>query len=313
MLFTPVIAPDLFNRWDAIHRLLLNALKIRLNSDPDAELESALAASFVRLLEDQHSRDDFKACVMTLPSQAVVEGAIKPADPVAIYWARYALQGQLAKELGNHLHDRLQQAERLAQASSGRALLNRMLDWALAGDLPDSAQMALRQSQDQNMTLSSGAVQALNKTNRPERKQALAAFESRWSDAPLVLEKWFAAEASAPYGGTIERLEQLMTHPQFDIKNPNKLRSVLGVFAAGNPVQFHKEDGSGYHYMAEKLAWLDTQNPQIAARMALSLSRFAAFGATRQSQMKAALEALLKNNLSADLSEVVTKALQDVC
>ncbi len=304
---------DLFNRWDAIHRLLLNALKTRLHTDPDAELESALAASFVRLLEDQHSRDDFKACVMTLPSQAVVEGAIKPADPVAIYWARYALQGQLAKGLGNHLHDRLQQAERLAQDSSGRALLNRMLDWALAGDVPDSVQMALRQSQDKNMTLSSGAVQALNKTNRAERKQALAAFEQRWSDAPLVLEKWFAAEASAPYDGTIERLEQLMTHPQFDIKNPNKLRSVLGVFAAGNPVQFHKEDGSGYHYMAEKLAWLDTQNPQIAARMALSLSRFAAFGATRQSQMKAALEALLKNNLSADLSEVVTKALQDAC
>ena len=100
-----------------------------------------------------------------------------------------------------------------------------------------------------------------------------------------------------------------MQHPQFDVKNPNKLRSVLGVFAAGNPVQFHKEDGSGYFYMADKLAWLDKQNPQIAARMALSLSRFAAFGPARQSLMKSALKSLSQHDLSPDLSEVVSKAL----
>ena len=305
---------DLFNRWDAIHRLLLKALKHRLEpaqngQGPDGALEEALTNAFARLLEDSQSRDDFKACVMTLPSQAVVEGAVKPADPVAIYWARYGLQGQLAKGLGSLLGERLGVLSKSADTPATRTLLNRILDWSLAGDLPDSADIALHQSQSQNMTLSSGAVQALNKTNLPERSAALASFEQRWADAPLVLEKWFAAEASAPHAGVIAHLEELMQHPQFDVKNPNKLRSVLGVFAAGNPVQFHKEDGSGYFYMADKLAWLDKQNPQIAARMALSLSRFAAFGPARQSLMKSALKSLSQHDLSPDLSEVVSKAL----
>ena len=100
-----------------------------------------------------------------------------------------------------------------------------------------------------------------------------------------------------------------MEHRQFDVKNPNKIRSVLGVFAAANPRQFHKDDGSGYQFIASQLAILDKRNPQIAARLGLTLTRFQHYAPARQALMQDALTVLSKNTLSADLSEVVNKAV----
>ena len=100
------------------------------------------------------------------------------------------------------------------------------------------------------------------------------------------MEKWLGLEASAPFAGTIEHLQKLMCDPVFDPDNPNKLRSVLGAFATANPVQFHKEDGGGYKFIAEHIAEMDSRNPQLAARLALVLTRFAHIETNRRSLMQ---------------------------
>ena len=124
------------------------------------------------------------------------------------------------------------------------------------------------------------------------------------------MEKWLMLSATSATHGTIDNVRALMQDPVFDASNPNKLRSVWGAFAAANSAYFHKEDGSGYRFIAEELVTLDKRNPQIAARMGLALTRFANYGPARQKQMREALDFLAGHSLSRDLDEVVSKALK---
>ena len=190
-----------------------------------------------------------------------------------------------------------------------RHFQNSLLRWAVAARLDEADNHALIQSQDELMSLSQGGLMALNMVESSARETALQAFHDKWQNDSLVMEKWFAMNASAPYHGTIEAVKSLMAHPAFDAANPNKLRSVLGSFTAANPTQFHKEDGSGYHFMAEQLAMLDQKNPQIAARMALGLTRLSSYDDARQKRMLSALRDLNDKAQSRDLKEVVGKAL----
>ena len=161
----------------------------------------------------------------------------------------------------------------------------------------------------ENMTISQGALKALNHCEDEARVRGLAAFHDRWQDNALVMEKWFQMESMSSVGGSIERLAELMRHPGFDPKNPNKIRAVLGAFMVGNTPRFHAEDGSGYDFIAGQLVELDTRNPQVAARMALPMTRMSGYGADRQARMLTALEKIQAGAQSNDLKEVVDKAL----
>jgi len=171
-------------------------------------------------------------------------------------------------------------------------------------------EIAFAQSQNTNMSLSMGALNALNHSLHPYREKALSRFYQKWQKNSLVMEKWLMLSSVSAQHGTIDRLEALMKDPVFDPSNPNKIRSVLGAFASANPVQFHKEDGSGYDFIAQHLLELDTRNPQIAARMGLCLTRFAHYGPERRKKMQKALHMLADHTLSRDLSEVIEKALK---
>jgi aminopeptidase N len=160
-----------------------------------------------------------------------------------------------------------------------------------------------------NMTLSQGAVAAVNNRPSPVRKAVLQAFHDRWQDNPLVLEKWFSFESMSCVSGSVERLQDLMQHPAFDPNNPNKLRAVLGAFMTGNPAGFYAADGSGLNFIAACLVDIDKRNPQLAARMALPMTRIGNYSADRQSQMRAALKRVQDGARSNDLSEVIDKAL----
>ncbi|MEC9146019.1 MAG: aminopeptidase N C-terminal domain-containing protein, partial [Pseudomonadota bacterium] len=175
----------------------------------------------------------------------------------------------------------------------------------------DGAAIAAAESMvmDANMTISQGALKALNHCADEARVRGLAAFHDRWQDNALVMEKWFQMESMSSVGGTVERLGELMRHPGFDPKNPNKIRSVIGAFMVGNTPRFHAEDGSGYDFVAGQLVDLDTRNPQVAARMALPMTRMSGYDAGRQARMRAALETIQAGAQSNDLKEVVDKAL----
>ena len=300
---------DGFNRYEACQRLAHLALDRRLSTNmPDAVIEQALASALSQTVGKGSLRGDYKALCLSVPGQSEVEHRTKQADPVAIWTARQALQGAL----GRHLSDQISTClayKGLLETAAGRALRNRCLYLGVAAGMDEAVKAAAEQSSDLNMTLSMGGLTALNVTEHTERQACLNRFYERWTSSSLVMEKWLSLEASAPYSGTISQLERLMGDAVFDSDNPNKLRSVLGAFAMANPVQFHKADGSGYQFIADQIAEMDSRNPQIAARLALVLTRFAHIEPGRQAEMIKSVEGLARRKLSANLHEIVAKAL----
>ena len=154
------------------------------------------------------------------------------------------------------------------------------------------------------MTLARAALRALQPLDTPERDQALDCFYDRWQNKPVILDAWFAMEASAPRKDGLERVQQLLAHPRFDPLAPNSLRAVLGGFTANVPV-FHAIDGSGYRFMADQIADVDARNPITASRMAKVFTRCNSYGPERQKVMREAIERLAANPLSANTTEVV--------
>ena len=302
---------DLFNRWEAAQKLLEKMVQLDLDGQDREDLLDALANAYQAVLAHDGLQDDFKALLMAMPSQAVIESGRKNSDPVAIFAARDRLRASLASRMTQTLSDLLQEEAVVARivTAAGRHLQNALLDWFVATGDRHARQQALIQSQNEIMSLSQGALSALNKTISDERDQAMKAFHDKWQSDSLVMEKWFSMSAASPHNGTIETVKSLMAHPIFDRNNPNKMRSALGVFAAVNPTQFHKSDGSGYDFIAGELVELDQRNPQLAARMALSLTRMSAYDSDRQEKMRLALQKVQAGAKSRDLLEVVEKAL----
>ena len=298
---------DLFNRWDSAQILATDAI-LSLAADKPASV-AALAGGFGTLLADDSLLDAFKAGALRLPGQAVLEAASMPADPVALFTARRALMAALGGALAARIHDALGARDSMARSAGGRALLMQFVELGVAAGNADALAAAEAMVMDRNMTISQGALKALIHCDDAARERALAAFHDRWVGNALVMEKWFQMESMSSVGGSIERLDELMRHAEFDPKNPNKLRAVLGAFMMGNTPRFHAADGSGYDYMAERLVEIDARNPQIAARMALPMTRMAAYGADRQDRMRTALTRISAGAQSNDLKEVVGKAL----
>ena len=236
-----------------------------------------------------------------------------PADPVALFHARRAVEAALGRLLAPQIKSVLTDENTgiMAKTDGGRALLNRLLGLAIAAGDNDAIEHAAKQVHDQNMTLSQGALVALNHCAHPARAIALQVFHDRWQDSPLVMEKWFMMESMSLVSGTVARLGELMAHPAFDANNPNKLRSVLGAFITGNPVHFYADDGSGFDFIGDCLIDIDARNPQLAARMALPLTRMAQYAPERRAKMGAVLQKIKKQAQSNDLCEVIDEALAD--
>lgn len=317
---------DMFNRWDAAQTLFADQI-LAIAIDPDGAFDELAMLALGNALADGLANSDlldmFKAGLLTLPAISVLESRMKPADPIALFYACRKVEAELGRILIPKISAVLERHSEFADKSSestrsdmrttagGRALLNRLLSLAVADCDLGAIEFAAAQVHDQNMTLSQGAIAALNHCDHPARITALQHFHDRWRESPLVLEKWFMMESMSVVSGTISRLKSLMNHPAFDENNPNKLRSVLGAFMNGNPVHFYAEDGSGFEFIGQCLIDIDVRNPQLAARMALPLTRIAQYAPQRQAQMKMALRRVQNKAQSNDLREVVDKALAD--
>jgi len=300
---------DSFNRYEACQRLGHNVLRARLDGKEDHQSEAALIHALRLVLADKSRRDDFKALCLSIPGQADTEQRAEQADPPKIFAQRMDLQARLGQALQEDIRPIIRDVAQLEKPAR-RSLQNRLLAMACASGDETAFDIALQQSENLNMSLSMGGLQALNHSDHAYRQQALDGFYHRWHDQPLVMEKWLMLSSTSCVHSTTEKVRALMQDPVFDASNPNKLRSVLGAFAAANPTFFHKEDGSGYRFIAEELVALDKRNPQIAARMGISLTRFANYADLRKKQMREALTFLASHSLSRDLQEVVSKALK---
>ncbi len=159
------------------------------------------------------------------------------------------------------------------------------------------------------MTDTIAGLAALTRMASPRREAAFAHFHERFKNDPLVLDKWLSLQASSPLPGTVDQVRALMKHSTFDMKNPNRVRSLVGAFA-GNQLRFHAADGGGYALVGETIRALDSINPQVAARMAGAFENWRRYGEQRQALMRAELKKTTAiTGLSANLFEVATKML----
>jgi aminopeptidase N len=229
-------------------------------------------------------------------------------------FARTALGRRLAAQWGEaYRHHGRSDPESLDAADMGRRrLANLALAYLVMAAPEQGRSLAYRQyRQAGSMTASMGALRALMDCPCPEMEEALADFEVRWRDEPLVLDKWFSLQAASTLPGALDRVRRLMSHPGFSIRNPNRVRALIGAFVTANPVHFHAVDGTGYDFLAEIVLELDPINPQVAARLVKSLSRWKRFDKPRQAAMRLALERIVATaGLSRDVYEIASRSLE---
>ncbi len=302
-----------FARWDAGQTLLRQAVLERAAGRPDEALEEGLIAAYGRILADGSLGDANRALLLALPGLPELEDAAPEPDPPALFAALLALQARFGAALAQPLAEALARCRpqwdlAWPQGNGERLLTGTIWAWrAAAGDGAVRAEAAAAVT-GPSMTLARAGLRALQCHDTPERAQAVAAFYARWQDRPVILDAWFALEASAPFGDGLARVRGLLEHPRFDPAAPNALRAVLGGLV-GNAPMFHAADGSGYRFMADQIARVDGRNPITASRFAKVFSRWQSYGPGRASRMREALDQLAAAPLSPNTAEVVGQCL----
>jgi aminopeptidase N len=305
---------DPFVRWDAGQSLISALLLPQLKSAAfqlDPTLEEGFRALLTAPLEDL----SYTALLLTLPEEDFLAELLEVIDVDGIHRVRQAAQHALAQALSEEFsacyvrHHLPQEAYATSAAAIGRRRLkNTCLSYL--GCLESARAQVLEQfHQARNMTDQLAALRIIVHSGYPEQSECLAKFYQQWQSEPLVLDKWFAVQASSPLPGAVDRIQKLLDHPDFDLGNPNRVRAVLGVFGRQNPVGFHARDGSGYRLLTDYLLELDRLNPQLAARLAQPLTAWQRYDPVRQHFMRAELQRLLNTPLSRDLFEIASKTL----
>lgn len=308
-----------FSRWDAAQSLLATYIRLnvaRYQQGQHLSLPLHVADAFRAVLLDTDCDPALTALILTLPTENEIAELFDVIDPQAIALVRDALQRTLARELADEffaIYNANQQSEyRVEHAAIGqRSLKNICLTYLAFGD----AQLADKLVQTQyhqatNMTDALAALSAAVSAQLPCRDALLAAYDERWHQDGLVMDKWFVLQATSPASNVLRNVRQLLNHRSFSMSNPNRVRSLVGAFASANPSAFHAKDGSGYKFLLEMLIDLNTRNPQVAARMVEPLIRLKRYDEDRQAMMRDALEQLKGlEKLSGDLYEKITRAL----
>jgi aminopeptidase N len=319
---------DPFNRWEAGQRLAtreLLTLAGRAATGVPLQLDDSVVAAFARVLTDESLSPSFRELALMLPSEAYLAEQMAESNPAAVHAARQFVRKRLANALRKdwlavyEKHRTPGAYEATPEAAGHRALKNLALSYLAELDDPAEAVRLASAQYDaaNNMTDRSAALSALLNAAAAnggslEAQQALDDFYRRFEKEPLVIDKWFALQATqrgSAQRPVIEIVRKLMAHPAFNLKNPNRARSLIFSFCAANPAQFHAEDGSGYAFWADQVIALDAINPQVAARLARSLELWRRFTPTLRDGMRAALEKVASQVKSRDVREIVEKAL----
>jgi aminopeptidase N len=313
---------DSFCQWDAGQQLLINVLlqlAEKTSKGSALSLPTELVEQFGKLLKRGLSSPALAAKMLELPSENYLAGQKKPADVDAIHIARSYMKRELAlslKEDFSILYTALNTTDKYqfdAAEMAKRSLKNICLDYLVSTGDPMQAQRCLKQmKQSDNMTDTMSGLAVLVEHQGPEREHALRAFYEQWKGDRQVVDKWLAVQAQSSLKDTLLRVKSLMSHPAFNITNPNNVRSLIGQFCRNNAVNFHAIDGSGYQFLVEQILILDKLNPQIASRQMGAFNSWQQYDKKRQGMMRAALEKIAKQtDLSADVYEIVTKYLAD--
>jgi aminopeptidase N len=311
---------DEFNRWDAGQQLATRII-LRLVDDIQQQKALQVPAAFIeacrKTLHDKALDKALAARALMLPSLSYVSEHMRVVDVAAIHQAREFINGRLASELQADWLDvyRNNSADSFAltpQAMGERFLKNLALSYLLQNREAEHVQLAMAQFNGaDNMTDQLAAFRSLVNNDTSERQRVIDSFYKQWRHDHLVIDKWFTIQAMAVLDDTIDRVEQLFLHPDFDLMNPNRVRALLGAFCSANPVCFHDRDGRGYSMLGRYVEKLDSTNPQIASRLLSPMTRWKRYDEHSQARMKAELERLMAlPHLSRDVYELVSKSLQ---
>jgi len=319
---------DAFNRWEAGQRLALaRAIKaITADEAPGTEvLDDAYLRAMRQVLADPHLDAAFKELVLTLPSETYLAEQLEVVDPQRIHAVREAMREQLAlalqadwqqaweanRDTGGYRPDPESSGKR---ALAGLALTMLCLAARHSGDTVWPGKAFQRFKDAGNMTDRFNALSALVVSGHELAVPALARFHALFKNEALVIDKWFSLQAGAPDrgGNVLGAVRQLMSHPDFNLRNPNRARSVIFSYCSANPGAFHRSDAAGYVFWADRVIELDAINPQVAARLARALDRWKKLAEPYRSAAREAIARVAsKAELSNDVREVVTRALAD--
>jgi aminopeptidase N len=315
---------DGFNRWDAGQQLSVQVLQELIALHQKGEnlvMDQRLVTALGTVLADDSLDQAMVAEMLSLPGEAYLTEISEVADVDAIHAAREFARQQLASSLSDALWKRYQTNRELSKTTAyvaesehfaRRALQNIALSYLMLTGKPEVLAAAIEQFDSaDNMTERLTALAVLvNSPFEDEKAKALAVFAENFKDNALVMDQWFSVQAGSTLPGGLARVKALMQHTAFTLKNPNKVRALIGAFAGQNLINFHAADGSGYRFLADLVIELNGFNPQIASRQLAPLTRWRKYDSARQALMKGELERIrASGQLSPDVYEVVSKSL----
>jgi aminopeptidase N len=310
--------PDPYTRWEAGQALARAAILSRaelIKAGQKPLPETAFAAALSREIDRAQQDPAFAALALRLPDLNDLIQIADAPDPDALFAAREDLRRELAGVLRSKIEPLAAAPSEREFSAGAEAVGRRALKGAaleLFAALGAESETVLRQAFDAagTMTEQMAALDALGASGIAAFDDALGAFQKRWSSSPLVMDKWFSAQAAAPRADSIARVRSLRRHPDFDIKNPNRVRSLVASFSARNLRAFHSADGEGYRFVADLAGEVDPLNPALSSRLLAPFESWRRFDETRRGHASAAMQALLaRPDLSKNAHDILSRAL----
>ena len=309
---------DAFNRWEACQRFAERVIRQRIQSADAADSERAYIRAFVELLEDGAQDSGLVAEALELPGEKYLGEQFDPNDPLVVFQARNGLRVAIATEAYEILLQRylyLQDDDyRLDAAAIGRrALKNLCLAYLMSVERTDAIELCVAQyRQAGNMTDRLAALGLLVDRGGALADDVLDDFYQRYRRDPLVVDKWFTVQARSRHDDVLQRVRRLTQHDAFSLSNPNRVRSLLGVFSQANPARFHSPDGDGYRLLADYILQLNDLNPQVAARLLSAFNGWRRLVEPQRGLMRGQLQRILEQDgLSRDVYEIAGKAVAE--
>ncbi len=312
---------DAFNRWEAGQQLATETMVDMIADVRAGKRNLRIDPLYVESIGGVLARGDenpaLTAQMLLLPSESELAFSVSPVDPEAIFVARRALirriadkhrQAILALYEGNRLPGPFSPD---ALSAGRRALRNAALRYVTAADDDKAAALAhAHYLHATNMTDMVAGLSALSRIGGLRATDAFAHFHDRYQNDPLVLDKWMSIQAVSPRTDAAEEVRRLMRDSSFSLKNPNRVRALVGAFVTGNPLRFHDKSGAGYQLLREVVQMLDAINPQTAARMLTPLETWRRYDPERQALIRRELETIAAQKpISPNLFEIVAKML----
>ena len=307
---------DPFNRWDAAQAFGTAHVLARAGGQATDADATAFVDALGQALATPGLDPAFRALMLTLPSETELALHMRPVDPDALHDARESVLRLAAERWGTALADTY---ERLApnepyaptaEQAGVRSLRNATLGLlARRSDAAASKRVVTQAENATNMTDQMAAFGLLADMDAPERTPLFDRFYARWTGNALVIDKWFSLQAMSARADTLDAVRKLMDHGDFTLRNPNRVRALIGAFAHGNPLRFHGADGGGYRLVADVVIALDALNPQVAARLVTAFETWRAYDKVRQAMMEAELHRIAAEAKSPNIVEKTTKLL----